>query len=435
GGFAEALIGSTIGTIIGNEIHRNATRPRTRVIVRERTRTRVVRPRIDSFTRAQNREVQVALNYFGFNSGAPDGVLGRRSRAAIRRYQALLDFPVTGHLTEAERAFLIASYNRALAGGVETERLIAREGIGVSGLLVAYNDERLGRDAPAASSDAVAPRPGSDLEAADEVPHRDASAETTEVATAEDSASETEKPGIMVFGSDKPTLSMAKFCAEIGIRSAANGGLLPASSLKDSEDALGEQFCLLDSEAIATSRALVEAVPGATAETIQATCETFLPELRPFAVKLATDPAEAMTGPLADWAAGTGASIASLTQTAQICLGHAYDTDNAEMAVSAALALVAVGQQSYGEILAAHLAQGFGVAANRSRAASWYDLSAAALESGTEPIVLVDGLDRAAFLRDAARRMRGEPVDAADALQDRPATTLTTFGKKPVKSK
>ena len=42
-------------------------------------------PVLSEEERQQNRDVQNALNTFGFPVGNADGVLGRRSRAAIRR--------------------------------------------------------------------------------------------------------------------------------------------------------------------------------------------------------------------------------------------------------------------------------------------------------------------------------------------------------------
>ena len=54
-------------------------------------------PAIPSRQRYQNRQVQSALNYFGFPVGTPDGVLGSRSREAIAGYQAYLMYPATGN--------------------------------------------------------------------------------------------------------------------------------------------------------------------------------------------------------------------------------------------------------------------------------------------------------------------------------------------------
>ena len=68
-------------------------------------------------THEQNREVQIALNCFGYNFGTPDGAIGPKSRVAISEYQAFPGFPATGRLTENERTILVTAFHRAVASG------------------------------------------------------------------------------------------------------------------------------------------------------------------------------------------------------------------------------------------------------------------------------------------------------------------------------
>ena len=49
-------------------------------------------------TRAKNKELQESLNYFGFDVGTPDGVLGRRTGTAISQYQACIGKSIPGEL-------------------------------------------------------------------------------------------------------------------------------------------------------------------------------------------------------------------------------------------------------------------------------------------------------------------------------------------------
>jgi len=95
-------------------------------------------------TRTANREVQTALNYFGFPAGTPDGVVGRRTRAAVSSYQTFLEFPATGNLTELERNILVAAHQRGMAGSYETQQLIGRDPMGVKALLLEQKDMMLG---------------------------------------------------------------------------------------------------------------------------------------------------------------------------------------------------------------------------------------------------------------------------------------------------
>lgn len=96
-----------------------------------------------SVARAQNRETQASLNYFGFNAGTPDGVMGQRSRAAITQYQIYVGFPATGRLTQYERDFLVSSYNRAQVGGPQVIKAMQGPD-GTRSLLKTWHDEATG---------------------------------------------------------------------------------------------------------------------------------------------------------------------------------------------------------------------------------------------------------------------------------------------------
>lgn len=54
---------------------------------------------LSALTREQMRALQTALNQRGFESGAPDGMMGPATRAAIRRYQKSLGLPADGYPT------------------------------------------------------------------------------------------------------------------------------------------------------------------------------------------------------------------------------------------------------------------------------------------------------------------------------------------------
>ena len=113
---AEAFVGGLLGSAIGNAI---VNRPQQqRVIVERRYVTkRAPAPVVNPYQREENRQVQTALNYFGFPAGIADGVLGANSRSAIGQYQAFLGYPPTGALTEYEKVFLTSAYQRAVVGG------------------------------------------------------------------------------------------------------------------------------------------------------------------------------------------------------------------------------------------------------------------------------------------------------------------------------
>ncbi|WP_231582047.1 peptidoglycan-binding domain-containing protein [Puniceibacterium sp. IMCC21224] len=149
----DALIGGLVGGIIGGAIANQPRQRTTQKVYRKSTTTKKKAvSSVSSATRNANRESQTALNYFGFNSGTPDGVLGSRSRSAISAYQAHLGYTPTGQLTQYERDFLISAYYRAQSGEPATSQLIASNPQGVRGLLTVYRDEQLNGSGNSATS-------------------------------------------------------------------------------------------------------------------------------------------------------------------------------------------------------------------------------------------------------------------------------------------
>ncbi|MBN9888440.1 peptidoglycan-binding domain-containing protein [Salipiger abyssi] len=134
-----AFVGGLVGGIIGSAI---ANQPQKKVY-RAPAKKTYKSSSANSAQRQQNRDTQTALNYFGFDAGSVDGVMGSRSRSAISAYQAHMGYSPTGQITQYERDFLIGSYHRAQAGGPTTAQMIASSPMGVKGLLTAYRDEQM----------------------------------------------------------------------------------------------------------------------------------------------------------------------------------------------------------------------------------------------------------------------------------------------------
>lgn len=155
GDAAKVLGGALLGGIIVNEIHKNKQRQRTTT---KRTYTKKSTG-ISSAQRAENRQVQTALNYFGYHVGTVDGSLGRKSRAGISRYQGDMGFQPDGYMDNYEKDFLIGSYQRALASSAVPpyNQIVATQGYG--GLLRTYRNEQLGIQTPGIQSAAVQQAP------------------------------------------------------------------------------------------------------------------------------------------------------------------------------------------------------------------------------------------------------------------------------------
>ena len=135
---ADAFVGGLVGGIIGGAI---GSHVRTE---QRRTQPRTVRTVAPSPVRQQNREVQTALNHFGFHVGVPDGAIGPRSRAGISQYQAYLGYPPTGQLSDFERSVLLSAWQRSQMGGPQMVRITNNHRDGLRGLLPTVRDELAG---------------------------------------------------------------------------------------------------------------------------------------------------------------------------------------------------------------------------------------------------------------------------------------------------
>lgn len=127
----EDMIGALIGGMIGAAISQSGNVSRSAPV-------RTVRPSRSSAEIAEARQVQESLNYFGFNAGVVDGVIGRGTRSAIARYQTFMGYPASGNLQPHEKNFLFSSYTRAINEPPAIIRQAMATPMGLGGLLRQY---------------------------------------------------------------------------------------------------------------------------------------------------------------------------------------------------------------------------------------------------------------------------------------------------------
>ncbi len=588
--FIGGLIGGAIGSAISNDIQRKNQQKRS-------TKRYVSRPSVSSAQREENRSVQRALNYFGFNAGGADGQLGPRSRAAMSAYQAHLGYPITGNLTPYEKQFLLTSHSRALAGGPATSTAIARAGGITSGLLTAWRDEAQGGgsfrttssygglppivaqsvDEIANSSDptgdqliqragfiqladmngdgqtdylidtsvtgsafwcnaqacavrvfvstpagyerndfqafnvtpamfscqrglcqmantgtvmAAAPQspapqgfapapapvqagqvqgqfaaqiPGqATLPVAAAVPS--VGAPTTGAASAASFAAvptPTPAPvpapvqggvvaasgagagaapsgglGLPTFFAKPATeASLASHCNTVSLVTTTNGGFTTLNTLSDPSAALAEQFCLARTYAIANGEQLLAKVTGVDASEIDAQCTGLAQTLSGATAALSLRGVAPVRQEVAELVLASGMSPAALADSARICLGVGYRTDDMDVALASALLLVVVGYEPYAELLGHHIGQGFGASKRQDLALAWYAVSNGAIERGATPAFAPGQPERAALIQAATTRLAtgqtGRPVVPAAtqaAPEDPPFSGLRVIG-------
>jgi peptidoglycan hydrolase-like protein with peptidoglycan-binding domain len=411
GGF---LAGAIIGGLVGNQVGRN-----------QQTQRRVVRRTyrssgVSSAVRAERREIQTSLNYFGFPAGAPDGVLGRKSRAAISGYQSHLNYPVTGQLTQYQKDFLLTSYHRAIAGGAITNQQIAQHPQGPRGLLLNYRDQAAGVVTPT-TAPAAAIQPNVPTTTVVVAPQPTVLAPaTTEVVAAAPSGGGLALPNFM--GSSDGA-SLASHCNQVSLLTSSNG-YTTLDGMTDASAALNEQFCLARTYAVATSEEMTAKIQGFTPQQVAAQCEGFGPAMKDHVASLGLKPHAAVMQDVSGFVVDTGMSPAQLAGTAKICLGVGYRTDNMDVAIGSGLLLVVLGEAPYSELMGHHLSQGFGTAKRADLAAAWYDMGLKAIEAGTTPVFAPGQPERTALIRKASMSMNG---NQASGSQVQPVGALPTF--------
>ena len=386
---ASFLGGALLGGIIVNEVNKNNQRKRAAASTPTR---KTYSSGVSSAQREQNRQVQTALNYFGYNVGTVDGSIGSRSRAGISRYQADMGYPPDGNLDDYERDFLLSSHQRALASAnvPPYNQILATQG--QTALLRTYRNEQLGIATPTPgiqSTTVTMPAPAP-------APLPAPVASPTETVMAR--ASTATLPDFS-FGQSAPTA--AEHCNEINVLTAANGGITASGRVSDPDFALSEQFCLARSTALAESDAIVATIPNLTDDQIAAQCAGLTEVIGPELDALAdTRPSKVIadTGGLLQ---ASGKPMPQLVAGGKVCLGVGYRSDDGEMALASALLLAGAGELGYGEVVSHHLREGIGIEqVSPEQADAWMALALNAIENGSGP-VLGQAPERVAVLAEA----------------------------------
>lgn len=411
---SDGLVGGIVGGIIGGAIVNHANRQPQRV---QRTQ-RVARPAVPSATREANRQTQVALNYFGFPAGTPDGVLGRNSRAAIANYQAFMGYAPTGELNLYERDFLVTSYNRASIGGPHIAQMVATNPQGVRGLLHAFRDEMMGTTIAAQP---VAPPPAVVVVPAAPVADAPASVVTPalpEPAAAAPSATSAGLPNFL--SAPEAQASLASHCNRVSLVTNSNGGFTTLASMSDPGFALEEQFCLARTYAIAQGEEMASKVQGFTSQQIAQQCDGFGPAMKDHVSALSLKPQAEVMDDVGSFILQSGMAPAQLAGTAKICLSVGYRTDNMDVAVGSALLLAVLGERVYAELMGHHLAQGFGTGKRPDLSLAWYDMGLDAIAGGSSAVFVPGHADRGDLIRAAAYAVGGRAMPMAPAAETTP---------------
>lgn len=375
GDAAAALGGMLLGGIIVNEVHKN--KQRQRVVRSPRTSTRS-RAHVSSAQRQQNRQVQSALNYFGYNVGAVDGSIGRNTRAGVARYQGDMGYNADGYIDDYERDFLLNSHQRALASAHMAPYNAILASQGQRGLLRTYRNEQLGIPTANAPGPQMAAAPAAPVATPVPalVPETEPEADTVPALAAAE-------PGLPTFNFSQPARSVSDHCNEINVLTASNGGITQAAAVSDAAFALGEQFCLARAHAIFESKQIVATIPDMSDVQIKTQCDGLTQSMNSHIWGLENKSPQAVISETSEFLRESGQPVDQLVSTGKVCLGTGYRTDDAKMALASAVLLSSVGQLGYAEAVSHHLRGGFGTAkASDRQAAGWMTQALKALDDG-----------------------------------------------------
>ncbi len=325
----------------------------------------------------EGKNVQSALNYFGFPAGTVDGQLGRKSRNAISNFQAHMGFQPNGNLTDFEKDFLLTSHQRSLLGGPVISQVRATSYNGNQALLYHFRDELNGTSVAATQPVQVVP--------------------TTPVPLVVEPAA-----GLPSFFGSGTGPSLASHCNSVSLVTNTNGGFVTQANMVDPVFTLGEQFCMARTYAIARGEDLLASVQGVTPDQVVAQCDGFGPAMRDYVTALSLETSDQVMQNVSGFILSTGMAPADLAGSARICLSVGYRTDNLDVAIGSALLLTVLGEKPYGELLGHHLGLGFGVNKRPDLAVAWYDAALVSLANGATPVFGTGMPERSALIQAAA---------------------------------
>lgn len=388
---AKADLHGVIGAIIGGAIIND--------MAKQNRSNRSTGSGASSAQRQENRNVQTALNAFGFPVGTVDGSLGPKSRAAIGNYQAYMGFQSTGYLDSYQKGVLLDGYSRMQAGGGSAfPNVVANEG--TKGLLKAFQDptyaQRFGAPTfpnPQVTQGQQVATPQAPFGAPQNFgvqPSVPAPVpQTTQVVAPTQTPAPPAPltiPPLAPMG--QVAKSMAERCELVALMTQTNQGMVQAAAMTDADQALSEQFCEARSFAISAGQSYAAQL-RVSDEQLTATCGQISDAMAPARELVNTATAQAVQARVAEINAQIGlADTSTAAAYGQLCTGIGYRQDNAEMALSGAMLSFGVGQIPYAELLGHHMREGFGLQANAGGSVDWYDTALSALEQGTTPVFL-----------------------------------------------
>lgn len=421
---------------------------------RQRSSSQRAAPRrtgMSAAQRQQNRDVQSSLNAFGFPVGAVDGSIGPRSRAAIGDYQSYMGYPRTGQLTAVERDMLVGGWQRLNSGaGNAYPRTMAA--VGPRGLLNIQRDPNY----PSQFGDSVQPNyagtnggtgnwgnntNGQTYNAGVQpqpqpVPQPTLPQQVQPLPLAE-AAPKPQLGALPKLAPLKPLgqviVSAASRCELVDQTTRIQGGVVQAANMTDTNQALSEKFCEARGFAITQGGSMAAQFQVSQNE-LEALCGQIKTGFEGVLATLAETPQDQAMAAAKTTASGLGLTDPATTAAyGQICMGIGYRLDDAEMALSGVMAMMAAGQAPYGEMVGHHLREGFGVTASSTAAVPYYSSAMNALEQGATPAFVPSTTNERIQVIRAALQMDAQRASNTGQLPKLVQTSTALPALKPLK--
>ncbi|WP_226579357.1 peptidoglycan-binding domain-containing protein [Acuticoccus sediminis] len=334
-------------------------------------------------------EIQTALNSIGFPVGRADGLMGRKTRDGIRGFQTAIDQEATGTLTEAQRLLLLRAHATVVAEGLDIapgdnaaflQRVIAATAAPAGVAVAAVTAGGVTTDAEGTVPDDTSiPAPDGDAGMSPAAPNPF------------DTASQ---PGGMCDGID-PNADSAQVAA------------------MDADTAMLTAYCGVRSY-------LIDIVDPTTLGADEGrgdldTCADWANRTGLGEDDLDTLAPEDVSDTFADRVPMSQSEREATLDIAKTCIGLALRHDDPITARFYALYAVAMEDDGFGELVAAHHGLGRGEIDSPDAAADWYDWTAGALSDGATTVTGDDARIRAGLMRVLAAKADGLARAAAEA--------------------
>lgn len=403
GGFAA---GAITGAVITNAVkNRRAKkrRARSRGYSSRRYSSRPRSGRSRSSIVRDDANVQRALNLFGYEAGRPDGLFGRRTRAAIVRYQDALGADRTGSLTPAQRASLLAAYAQATSNPGTANPDPAK-------------GKPSGTGTGTTSTPIITPPDAMNtflVNLKRQVPNtgtRDAT---------KNAPKDTATASLIERLCARPEVNALKKLQSL--EGDGSDGLAATQTI-------AQGYCTARSYSLARLQFLLDGQDDFDPQSSWTQCTGFADAQKDAILNgLGMDPADA-TASLAQFMTGKSATErATISESFEVCMGMALATGHETVALRYGALLAAFDEPAYGEIVAGQFGLALGTDQSADSAASWYAWTADALDGGAPPLVDVsEDYDHAPLLRALAETSADTGLTALAYLDRLEAGTPST---------